>query len=106
MDEMWACPQCHSLNDRRDQRCYKCGLPMTNQQGGPGDVRSNTLRDERAPNTFRNQALAGAGGGRDLNAGGGNAGPHSHATRLPLWVYAALVVVAVLVALYLLNALP
>ncbi len=79
---------------------------MTNQQGGPGDVRPNTLRDQRAPNTFRNQAVAGAGGERDLNAGGGNAGPRRRATRLPLWVYAALVVVAVFVALYLLNALP
>jgi hypothetical protein len=28
MDEMWPCPQCHSLNYRRDQHCYKCGLPQ------------------------------------------------------------------------------
>ncbi len=79
---------------------------MTNQRGGPGDVRPNTLRDQRAPNTFRNQAVEGAGGGQDLNAGGGSAGPRGRATRLPLWVYAALAVVAVLAALYLLNGLP
>ncbi len=58
---------------------------MTNQQSGPGEVRPNTLRDQRAPNTFRNQAIAGANGGRDLNAGGGNAGPRRRAARLPLW---------------------
>lgn len=78
---------------------------MTNQPGGPGDVRPNTLRDQRAPNTFRNQAVEGTGG-RDLNAGGGNAGPRSRATRLSLWVYLIVAVVAALVALYLLNGLP
>ena len=78
---------------------------MTNQPGGPGDVRPNTLRDQRAPNTFRNQAVEGAGG-RDLNAGGGNAGPRSRATRLSLWVYLIVAVVAAFVALYLLNRLP
>jgi hypothetical protein len=79
---------------------------MGNQPGGTGDVRPNTLRDQRAPNTFRNQAVEGAGGGRDLNAGGGNAGPRRRATRLSLWVYLIVAVVAVLVALYLLNGLP
>ena len=77
---------------------------MTNRPGGPSDVRPNTLRDQRAPNTFRNQAVE--AGGRDLNAGGGNAGPRSRATRLSLWVYLIVAVVAALVALYLLNGLP
>jgi hypothetical protein len=81
---------------------------MTYKQTGPLEVRPNTLRDQRAPNTFRNQAGPGADGGRDLNAGGGNAAPGRRTARpqVRLWVYMALAVVAVFVALYLLNGLP
>ena len=80
---------------------------MTNQQGEPYEVRPNTLRDQRAPNTFRNQAVAGADGGRQqLNSGGGNMGRLRGIARpqVSLWVYVVAAVLAVLLVLVLLSA--
>jgi hypothetical protein len=82
---------------------------MTNQQGGPYEVRPNTLRDQRAPNTFRNQAVAGADGGRQqLNSGGGNMAPLRRIPRpqVSIWVYLVAAALAVLVLLYLLQGVP
>ncbi|HXQ96463.1 MAG TPA: hypothetical protein VN800_06020 [Candidatus Acidoferrales bacterium] len=80
---------------------------MTNQQGGPYEVRPNTLRDQRAPNTFRNQVVAGADGGRQqLNSGGGNMGPLRRIPRpqVSIWVYVVAAVLAVVLVLVLLSA--
>ncbi len=80
---------------------------MTNQQGGPGEVRPNTLRDQRAPNTFRNQAVAGADGGRQqLNSGGGNMAPLRRIPRphVSIWVYVLAAALAVVLVLVLLSA--
>jgi type VI protein secretion system component VasF len=81
---------------------------MIDKQSGPLKVRPNTLRDQSAPNTFRSQAGPGPVGRQDLNSGGGNAAPPRRASRpqLPLWVYVALAVLVVVVALYLLNRMP
>jgi hypothetical protein len=72
------------------------------------EVRPNTLRDQATPNAFRSQAGPGTVGRQDLNRGGGNAAPPRRvARRQPrLWVYMALAVVVVFVALYLLNGTP
>ena len=79
---------------------------MTYRQGGSSEVRPNTLRDQRTPNTFRRQAAPGAAGGQDLNSGGGTAAPRlrSARRRLPLWVYLAIAVVVVYVALLVLSS--
>ena len=81
---------------------------MTYQQTGPLEVRPNTLRDQAAPNTFRSQTGPGTVGRQDLNSGGGNAAPPGRVARpqLRLWVYMALAVLVVFVALYLLPGTP
>ena len=82
---------------------------MTNEQGGPYEVRPNTLRDQRAPNTFRSQVVAGANGGRQqLNSGGGNMGPLRRISRpqVSLWVYVVAAVLAVMVVLYVMQGAP
>jgi len=81
---------------------------MTDKQTGPLEVRPNTLRDQRAPNTFRSQAGRGPAGKRGLNSGGGNAAPPGRMARpqLRLWVSLVVVVLAVLVTQYLLTGTP
>jgi len=81
---------------------------MTDKRAGPLEVRPNTLLDERAPNTFRNEAAPGTVGRQDRNSGGGKAASRRHMARphLRMWVYVALAVLAVIVALYLLNGAP
>jgi hypothetical protein len=82
---------------------------MTNQQSGPGEVRPNTLRDQRAPNTFRVTGAPGTPGSRQaLNSGGGNMAPLGRLARprLSIWVYVVVAVLAVLVLLYLLQGVP
>jgi hypothetical protein len=78
---------------------------MTYQQGG-SEVRPNTLRDQRTPNTFRSQTGPGAAGAQDLNSGGGTAAPRlrSARRRLPLWVYLAIAVVVVCVVVLVLSS--
>jgi len=72
---------------------------------GPAEVQPNVLRDQMAPNTLRSQSGAGSVGNQDLNSGGGRAAPHGARARpqLRLWVYVALAVLAVVVALFLLG---
>jgi hypothetical protein len=80
---------------------------MTNQQGGPGVVRPNTLRDQRAPNTFRVTGAPGTPGSRQqLNSGGGNMGPLRRIPRpqVSLWVYVLAAVLAVVLVLVVLQA--
>ncbi len=80
---------------------------MTNQQSGPGEVRPNTLRDQRAPNTFRvARAPASPGSRPALNSGGGNAMPTRRIARpqISIWVYVLAAVLAVVLVLVLLQA--
>ena len=81
---------------------------MINKQTGPLEVRPNTLRDQTAPNTLRSQAGPGSAGKQDLNSGGGTAARRRPLARpqVRLWVYVALAVLVVFVALYLLNGTP
>ena len=81
---------------------------MINKQTGPVVVRPNILRDQTAPNTLRSQFGPGSGGKQDLNSGGGKAAPRRPLARpqLRLWVYLALAVLVVFVALYLLTGTP
>ena len=79
---------------------------MTYRPSGSTEVKPNTLRDQRPPNTFRSQAGPGAEGRQDLNPGGGITAPRTRRARgrLPLWVYVAVVIVVVYVALMLLSS--
>jgi type VI protein secretion system component VasF len=79
---------------------------MTYKPSGSTEVKPNTLRDQRAPNTFRSQAGPGAEGRQDLNPGGGITDPRTRRARgrLPLWVYVAVVIVVVYVAFLLLRS--
>jgi hypothetical protein len=81
---------------------------MTNKQTGPLEVRPNTLRDQSAPNTFRRKAGSGPVDRQVLNRGGGNAGPPRRVARPGLrpWVYVALAVLVVVIALYVLGGMP
>lgn len=79
---------------------------MTYRQSGSPEVQPNTLRDQRTPNTFRSQAGPETAGRQDLNSGGGKAAPRTRVAprRLPLWVFVAVAVVVVYVALWLLSS--
>jgi len=81
---------------------------VTYRQTGPLEVQPNTLRDQRVPNTFRSQADPAAAVRQDLNSGGGVAGPPRLMARpqLRLWVFVALAVLGVIVALSLLSGTP
>jgi len=81
---------------------------MTDKRAGPLEVRPNTLLDERTSNAFRNGAAPGTVGRQDRNSGGGKAASRRHMARphLRLWVYVALAVLAVVVALYLQSGAP
>jgi hypothetical protein len=78
---------------------------VTDRQTGPIVIRPNTLRDQTAPNALRGQGGSGPAGKRGLNSGGGNAAPPARLVRrqLGLRVSKVAVVLAVLVALYLLT---
>jgi hypothetical protein len=80
---------------------------MMDKQIGPVQAQPNILRDQRVPNTFKGSTAPGSPAStRDLNSGGGNRAP-SRRVPLPaqtLWVYVAVAVVAVLLALFLLFA--
>ena len=54
---------------------------MTYRPSGSTEVKPNTLRDQRAPNTFRSQAGPGAEGRQDLNPGGGITAPRTRRAR-------------------------
>jgi hypothetical protein len=82
---------------------------MTDQQSGPGEVRPNTLRDQRAPNTFRAATAPGTPGSRQArNRGGGNMAPLRRISRpqVSIWAYLVVAVLVVLVILYLLQGVP
>lgn len=81
---------------------------MIDKHIGPVEVRPNILRDQTAPNTLRSQSGAGFAGKQDLNSGGGKAAPGRPLARpqLRVWVFVALAVLAVFVALSLLNGTP
>jgi hypothetical protein len=81
---------------------------MIDKQTGPVVVRPNILRDQTAPNTLHSQSGAGSAGKQDLNSGGGKAALCRPLARphLRLWVYVALAVLVVLIALYLLGRTP
>ncbi|MDR3472532.1 MAG: hypothetical protein P4M09_12705 [Devosia sp.] len=81
---------------------------MIDKQTGPVEVRPNILRDQTAPNTLRSQAGPGSGGKQDLNSGGGKAAPRRPMARpqLGVWVFVALALLVVLIALYLLGGTP
>jgi hypothetical protein len=78
---------------------------MIDRRIGPIEAQPNILRDQTVPNTLRSQSGAGSAGMQDLNSGGGRAAPHGARARpqLRLWVYVALAVLAVAVALFLLG---
>ena len=78
---------------------------MIDRRIGPVEAQPNILRDQTVPNTLRSQPGAGSAGTQDLNSGGGRAAPHGARARpqLRLWVYVALAVLAVVVALFLLG---
>ena len=78
---------------------------MIDRRIGPIEAQPNILRDQTVPNTLRSQSGAGSAGTQDLNSGGGRAAPHGARARpqLRLWVYVALAVLAVVVALFLLG---
>ncbi|MGC8635321.1 MAG: hypothetical protein ACP5VP_11835 [Candidatus Limnocylindrales bacterium] len=79
---------------------------MTDQQHGPLEVRPNTLRDERAPNTFRVQTGPGNPAARpERNAGGGNMAPLGRIPRprVSIWVYAVALLLALFFVLYILQ---
>jgi hypothetical protein len=81
---------------------------MMDKQIGPVQAQPNTLRDQRVPNTFKGSTgPGGPASTRDLNSGGGNTAPSRRATlpQQTLWVYVAVAVVAVVLALFLLFAL-
>ena len=81
---------------------------MTGKPTGNLEVRPNTLRDQMAPNTFRaatpprrpdrSQAPTGPGSGRQRL--------RPMAVQTPRWVYVALGVVAIVIALFLLQGMP
>jgi hypothetical protein len=81
---------------------------MIDKHTGPAEVRPNILRDQTVPNTLRSQTGPGSAGTQDLNSGGGKAAPRRPLARPPLgaWVYVALAVLVVFVALFLLNGTP
>ena len=81
---------------------------MIDKHTGPAEVRPNILRDQTAPNTLRSQTGPGSAGKQDLNSGGGKAAPRRRLARpqLRLWVFVALAVLVIFVALYLLNGTP
>jgi hypothetical protein len=82
---------------------------MTGKPDGRVEVRPNTLRDQMAPNTFRAaSAPRQAGGRQDLNRGGGRMARRPVVARLqtPRWMYVALGVLAIVIALYLLRGMP
>jgi hypothetical protein len=80
---------------------------MSDQQSGPDEVRPNTLRDQRAPNTFRVTKGPGTPGSRqELNAGGGSMGPLGRIARpqVSIRVLVVVAVLALLLVLVLLSA--
>ncbi|MGZ8724824.1 MAG: hypothetical protein ACXWYG_12360 [Aeromicrobium sp.] len=76
---------------------------MTDKQGGPFEVRPNTLKGQSVPNTFGTRIDSGAR--QYLNSGGGNMAPPRRLAlpQLALRVYVAIAVLFVFVALYLLT---
>lgn len=81
---------------------------MIDKHTGPAEVRRNILRDQTVPNTLRSQTGPGSAGKQDLNSGGGKAAPRRPLARpqVHLWVFVALAVLVVFVALLLLNGTP
>lgn len=86
---------------------------MSLKQTGPVEVRPNTLRDQRVPNTFRVSTASGAPaggppGGSRATTGTAPSAP-KRAVRLPqipLWAYLLAVLFVVFVVSFLLNEAP
>ena len=81
---------------------------MTYRPVGPTEVRPNTLQDQAIPNTFRSKGGPMTVDQPRINSGGGNAGPARLGVRpqLRLWVYLAIGLLVVIVAVFVLNATP
>lgn len=82
---------------------------MTLKQPGSVVVRPNTLRDQMAPNTLRPRIAPGTPvGNRTSTSGAPSAAAPKPVTtrRLPVWVLAAAIALAVILAAYLLNPTP
>jgi Peptidase A4 family len=41
--DLWACTQCASLNTRRSDKCYSCGLPRNPEESGPSYKRGASM---------------------------------------------------------------
>ena len=90
---------------------------MTYRQTGPVEVRPNTLRDQRPPNTFRtkpgtaspdaaryqNRLRIGVGGARSKRTP--RPGPVAR-PGLSRWMYVALALLGFVVVMYLINGAP
>jgi hypothetical protein len=57
MTDMWVCSQCHSINRRRNDRCYKCGAGQEMATGALADTRSERAIQERAFNPYRSSLV-------------------------------------------------
>jgi len=82
---------------------------MTLKQSGPIVVRPNTLRSQSVPNTFRtSSAPATPADRRGSTSRAPSAAVRKQAARrrLPVWVLAAAIALALIFALYLLNPTP
>jgi hypothetical protein len=82
---------------------------VTLKQPGSVVVRPNTLRDEMAPNTFRTRIAPGTPGGNGASTSGApSAAAPTPVTnrRLPVWLLAAAIALALILAVYLLNPTP
>jgi hypothetical protein len=81
---------------------------MTGKPDGRVEVRPNTLRDQMAPNTFRTaSAPRRPDAGQSMaRSGGRRRRPMVARPQTPRWVYVALGLLAIVIALYLMQAMP
>jgi len=81
---------------------------MTGKPDGRVEVRPNTLRDQMAPNTFRTASAPRRPDGPLAMPGGGGQGRRRMVARPqpPRWAYVALGVLAIVIALYLMQGMP
>ena len=57
MTDVWFCPNCHSVNRQRDDRCYRCHTPQTAAAGADPEVRINAAIANRAVTKYRSTRL-------------------------------------------------
>jgi len=81
---------------------------MTGKPDGRVEVRPNTLRDQMAPNTFRTAEAPRRPDRRRATTGTGRRGsrPVVALPQTPRWAYVALGVLAIVIALYLMQGIP